>query len=143
MSSPDVSPTPEPPRFSVPVPRPLWIFLATVVLAIVTVGVQVALPIYREEVSKRAIIEASGLMVSRERQRGWTLDKRRWGTSETITVDISEAKVTDDSMLAHVGALRTAEVVSAKNTLITDGVLAHLKGLKKLRSLDLDNTMVT
>lgn len=45
----------EPRRFALPLPRPLWIALATVVLIVVGLGLRFGLPIYRQQVAIREI----------------------------------------------------------------------------------------
>lgn len=52
--------TPESRRFSIRLPRPLWIGLATVVLVVVTIGLQFGVPIYRRHVAIREIERLGG-----------------------------------------------------------------------------------
>ena len=42
---------PELRRFSIRLPRPLWIGLAAIVLVVVAVGLRVGVPIYRQQVA--------------------------------------------------------------------------------------------
>ena len=46
---------PEPRKFSVQLPRPLWIGLTTVVLVVVAIGLRIGAPIYRQQVAIREI----------------------------------------------------------------------------------------
>ena len=62
MSNP-TSPDPiavEPRRFSIRLPRPMSIFLATVLLVVVSVGLRFGIPIYRQQVAIREIEQVGG-----------------------------------------------------------------------------------
>src|SRR5579859_4597501 len=56
--STDATGFPERDRFSIPLPRPLWIALATVVLVVMAIGLGIGAPIYRQQ---RAIQEINRL----------------------------------------------------------------------------------
>jgi hypothetical protein len=43
--------TSEPRRYSIEMPRPLWIGVATIVLIVASVGLRIGIPIYRQELA--------------------------------------------------------------------------------------------
>ncbi len=62
MSATDAN-TPELPRVSIRLPRPLWMGFATAVLVVLAIGLGVAVPIYRQHLAIREIKRLGGLGV--------------------------------------------------------------------------------
>ena len=60
MTTSTLGPTPHESRFSIRVPRPLWIGLATGVLIVTGGALRIGLPIYREQVAIREIKRLGG-----------------------------------------------------------------------------------
>ena len=68
-------PTPELRRFSIRLPRPLWIGLAAAVLVVLGVGVQIGVPIYRQQVVIREIEQVGGIALTFPRGPEWVRDR--------------------------------------------------------------------
>jgi hypothetical protein len=79
----------DPRRVSIPLPRPLWIGLVAVVLAVVATGLQFGLPIYRQQAAIREIERAGGRVHVVPRGPAW--------------LDLDSTQVTDAG-LVHVRA---------------------------------------
>jgi len=62
---------PEPRRFSIRLPRPLWIGVAAVVMAMLVIGLKIGLPIYREQTALREIQRLGGSIVMHPRGPAW------------------------------------------------------------------------
>ena len=151
-------------------PRPLWIGLAACVLVIVAIGVQVGVPIYRQESAIREIERLGGTVQLRPRGPQWLRDRigdraqRLCGeiagvylrdcpaTDETLRtvcrlpglkgLSLSNTNVTDAG-LAELKSLTRLERLWLANTAVTDAGLAHLKDLTALQELWLENTQVS
>jgi len=63
--------TPEPRRFSIRLPRPLWIAMATFAVVVVTVGLRLGVPIYRQQVAVREIELLGGTVRTLPRGPEW------------------------------------------------------------------------
>ncbi len=97
-------------RFSIPLPRPLWIGVAAVVLVVVAVGLRIAVPIYRQQVAIREITRLRGKV----RQVAWGPEWLR--------------KRVTDAGVAQLKKLTCLEQVNLMGTLVTDAGVADLKG---------------
>src|SRR5262249_22199444 len=148
MSSTSDRPTlADPRRFSVPLPRALWIGIVAVVLVVVALGLQIGVPIYRQQVAIREIERVGGYVTLGSRGPEWLRDWLGFGGKWVEFVDPPIAvylmgSSADDATLVHLRAIRTLEQV-ALNTQVTDAGLSHLKGLDHLEVLRLDGTQVT
>lgn len=160
--------TPEPRRFSLRLPRPLWIGVATVVIVILAVGTWFGIPVYHQQVAIREI-EVSGSWV--EVTRGGPDFLRRWIGDEWMKVfDIPKTVVIrgrgvaaaeqvkvlksvtalsfwstqiSDERLSCLESLSRLELLDLRDTAITGAGLVHLRKLQSLRRLDLSGTRVT
>src|SRR5437879_6523126 len=101
-------PTPaEPRRFSIRLPRPMWIGLATVLLIGAAIFVRVGLPIYRQHLAIREIERLGGYVETRPRGPEWLRDwvgNERFRLCEDVDlvrVDRPTVAVTE-ATLAHV-----------------------------------------
>ena len=118
----DTPMSPDPRRFSIRVPRPLWIGLATVVLVVITIGVRLGLPIYRQQVAIREIERAGGSIRVSPRGPAWL---RQW--------------VGEDRMKPF----DFVDGISLGNSRVTDATLGHMRAMTHLQTLCLANTRVT
>jgi len=138
--------TQEPRRFSIRLPRPLWIGLATVVLVVVAVGRWFGVPIYRQQVVIGEIDLLGGDIFANPRGPEWFRDligDRRM----TLFEDVIEAQLlltpTTDATLDQISQLTRMQNLYLGHTQVTDAGLAHLQKLTNLEILDLDDTAVT
>src|SRR5579864_1082896 len=76
---------PDPRRFSIRLPRPLWIGLATVVLVVVAVTLRIGVPIYREQAAIREIERVGGKTERRPVGPEWL--RRLVGDEKTLIFD--------------------------------------------------------
>jgi hypothetical protein len=133
-------------RFTVRLPRPLWIGLVTLLLIVMSVGLRLGLPIYRQHAAVRAIQRLGRDVTLRTRCPQWLRDRvgeeRANLFDEVVEVDLGETAA-DDSMLVHVGQLRGLQTLFLNHTKVTDTGLAHLTSLTGLQSLYLGDTAVT
>ena len=139
-------PTPELRRFSIRLPRPLWIGLAAAVLVVLGVGVQIGVPIYRQQVVIREIEQVGGIALTFPRGPEWVRDRVGDDWMRLIE-DVREVqlvvKPATDATLGHIGELGSLQRLYLDQTLVTDEGLAHLKRLSSLEKLSLNNTQVT
>ena len=160
----------KPIRFAIPLPRPLCIFVATVMLAIVGTALQFGLRIHRQQRAIRAIEQLGGGIRIRNTAPSWLksvlsdgmkkpfeeaydagfletelqdADLRHLAElTELEGVAISEAQITD-AALVHVEGLTRMESVLIWDPRLTDDGLAHLRRLKKLKEIDIESTLIT
>jgi Leucine-rich repeat (LRR) protein len=138
--------TPEPRRMALSLPRPLWLGLAAVVMAVTVLVLQVGVPIYREQVARSDLERAGGVISTRQGGPEWLRrqigDARMKFFDHVVKVDLS-VKSASDGALARIAGLSRLEQLWLGNTRVSDGGLAHLKGLTSLKQLWLGNTQVT
>jgi hypothetical protein len=138
--------TPEPRRFSIRLPRPMWIGVAAGVLVVLVVALRVGIPIYRQQVAIREIERLGGWVLTEERGPNWL---RRWVGDKATTFGLAtsavftETKITDADLVVLAPQLRNFERLILARTHITDAGLIHLRGLTDLRELDLDDTDIS
>jgi hypothetical protein len=162
----------ERPRFSIRLPRPLWMGVATVLLVAATVALRVGLPIYRRQEAILEIERLGGYVHFRHEDRKVlrkSLRVRLASLFDDVTDVCLNFTPTNDASLRYVcRALPGLESLSLYNTLITDAGFAdvsenqptlrelnlgltaitdaslpRLKALKNLRELYLEGTQVT
>src|SRR6266478_2521471 len=137
--------TPDPRRFSIRLPRPLWIGVAAVVLSAVEVGVQFGLPIYRQQAAMREFKRIGGHVITRHVGPEWLRqflgDERMKLFDDAYFVNLQDKEV-DDSGLALLASLRRLEYLNLRRTAITGGGLIHLRQATRLESLGLGQTRV-
>jgi len=136
----------EPRRFAVRLPRPLWFGFATATLVVIAVGLQVGIPLYRQQVAVRDVERAGGTVFMRPRgprwRRHWIGEERMRRLDCVISVDLHAKKATDRT-LAHVGWLTELEYLGLGSTPVTDAGLSHVQTLSKLAHLNIDDTLTT
>ena len=143
---PPIRSLPSPAAFRSGLRAALWIGLAAVVLVVVAVGLQVGLPIYRQQVAIREIKRLGGYMNTRERGPAWVQrlmgDERMDLLDEVVYVALDEKDVNDET-LRHLSCLTGLEGLALTGTRVTDAGLAHLQKLTRLSELSICDTKVT
>ncbi len=170
MSAP-ASVTPNARRFSIRLPRPLWIGLAALGLIVAAVVLQFGLPICRQQVAIAEIKRLGGQVEIPETAPGWL--RRQLGHTRTKLFEnatsvyfwrnrmvadshlscldglphlsylsLTATRISDDG-IKQLRKLRNLETIQLEETEITDAGLAHLKGMKSLKCLELYGTRVT
>jgi hypothetical protein len=164
---------PEPRRFSIRMPRPLWIGLAAGILIVLAVGLQIGLPIWRHRAASRLITELGGVVAIQE--GGPALLRRRIGDERMSVFDrvrsvrfvgvepVPDAALAElkwlatsedlevmvdggeigDSSLRHFRSLFGIKTLVLCSTQISDAGLVNLQSLTKIQSLDVSHTHVT
>jgi hypothetical protein len=137
---------PESSRFSIRLPRPLWLGVVTVVLVVVATGLQIGVPSYRHHVAIREIERRGGEVRTRKSGldwlRPWVGDDRMRAFESVEAVQLNGPHVTDAD-LEHIKWLTSLEGVVLRGTRVTDTGLEHLVGLRNLRNVVLDGAPVT
>jgi hypothetical protein len=136
---------PEPRRFLMLLPRPLWIGMSTVVLVGMAVGLRFGLPIYRQWIAIREIERMGGYVTTIPTINNWLRRRLDKGTmksfDEVVDVRLTGNRATD-STLRHMKLLRSLRTLVLYGTQVTDAGLEHLEGLTSLEWLDLTETRV-
>lgn len=171
MSAPvPTSPIPGPRRVSLPLPRPLWIGLATGALIVASVGLRIGLPIYRRHVAICRLESAGAVISTYQIRPKWLrelLGPQLTRPFERIyQVDLEVLQATDadlaplrslpdvqylaiyskqitDAGIENLAELTSLVKLSASGPGLTDGALRHLAGLRSLEELDVSLTGVT
>jgi hypothetical protein len=129
-------------RVSIRLPRPLWIGVAAAMMAVAAIGVQVGLPIYRQQVAIREIEHFNGSVQLHARGPEWL---RQWiGEKRMECVDkpwhvVFRANEATLSRRSRFGGV----IVATAGPLIDDAALTCVLGLPTLESLDLAFSNVT
>ncbi|MGE5195678.1 MAG: hypothetical protein ACM3U2_24565, partial [Deltaproteobacteria bacterium] len=136
----------DPRRFSIRLPRPLWIGLAATVLVVAAAALHLGMPIYRQHVCIREIERVGGVALTFPRGPEWLRDRvgdeRMRLFEDVVEVQIIVKPATEET-LRHVGELTSLQRLYLDGTPVTDDWLVHLKGLSRLEKLSLRNTPVT
>jgi len=105
---------PEPRRFSIRLPRPFWLGMATVVLVVVAAGLRIGVPIYRQQAAVREIERADPKSYILRRPRGptwlrdWVGEERMEPFDDVVTLSI-DTKANTDATLRQVNWLTSLE----------------------------------
>jgi hypothetical protein len=136
----------KPRRFSIRSPMASWIVLATVVLAVVAVGLGIGVPIWRQQAASREIERLGGLTDVRNDGPEWLQDFMGPKDAQIFNV-ITRVRLggTDfgDGNMSVLSGLGTVERLVLYNTRVTDSGLVHVRGLRNLKGLYLHGTRVT
>jgi hypothetical protein len=143
--APNHSP-PEPRRFSIWLPRPLWIGVAAVVLALAGVGARFGLPLLRKQLAVTAM-EQAGVRVTTVKGgpdwlRRWAGDERMRPFDEVRGAEFLDDEFTDGD-LALLRATPELDFLSISSAEVTDAGLHHVAELRLLESLSLYRTQVS
>ncbi len=173
MTTPAPNPTPAGPRrLSVRLPRPLWIGLAAAVLILIAFGLEIGLPIYRQNVAIREIRRLGGMVQTLPAGPTWLRkligDERAESFEHVEVVDFRDTKISDgelENVLQRIGTgivaldlaetqvtdiglkavrrMTTLKYLFLDGTRVTDAGLIHLRGFTSVRKLGLERTHVT
>ncbi len=151
-------------------PRPLWIFLLTVALAVVFVGLRFGIPLYRQAVAALKIEQFGGVVTKEPMGPNWLrgiVGEQRIAALDKVTavvlwhLDLENADFEclkwlpnlkeltiegtqiPDAGLENLKGLAELRILSLANTSITDAGLKRLKGSAKIRELNLEGTKIT
>jgi hypothetical protein len=127
-------------------PRPLSLFLLTILLVILGLALRIGLPIYKQQMAIRQVRRLGGEVEVRMNGPKWLSDRLPDCCKEALgsvwQVDLQMTDVTD----ADLTFLRTFPNVlelSLSDSQVTDGGLQQLSELRRLETLMLANTRVT
>jgi hypothetical protein len=131
-----------------PISRPRSIFLATVVLVVVAVGLRFGIQIYRQQVAIREIERLGGFMrVTQNYYWVSPLWVYQFQRRTRFCVDVWEVDLTSSDVreadMAWLKWLPTLQRLDLSFTQVGDGALPDLSALKSLQCLDLATTNVT
>jgi hypothetical protein len=129
--------TPDSPRFSIRLPRPLWIGLAAVALSIVAVGFRFVLPSYRQHMAIREIERVGGYVIMRPPNLAWL---PRWLQDCVYGGDPTDFWLARDRMPWIRGievAFGAGDEVGCIGPAFTDAGMARIATLTELRCLRL------
>lgn len=136
-------------RISIPVPRALWIGIATLLLLLVTCGINVGVPFYRQLTVGLAVQRLGGRIETRSGGPNWV--RRIVGSEatawfgEVAEVDLGHTATTDIDLrnLVALRGLANLQTLNLSGTSVTDDGIAHLTRLGKLRTLYLNGTRIS
>lgn len=133
-------------RFSIRLPRPLWVGLVAVVMIVAYAGLRIGTPIYRQELAIQHLNQAGAYMLTNERGpawlRRWIGRKRMRGYNEVVSVELSGDDA-DDHLIATFKSLKNLKWVSLKQSRVTDAGLAQVKGITTLETLEIESLLIT
>jgi hypothetical protein len=133
-------------RFSVRIPRPLWLGVAAVVLIVVAAGLSFGLPIYRQHAAIREIGRLGGSGEVHYKGPQWLqrlLGYQRTQFLGVITVVRLGGTDFGDSDMWFLSGLGSVERVVLWDTRVTDSGLVHLRSTGRLTRVYLHGTQVT
>jgi hypothetical protein len=137
--------TPEPRRFSLRLPSPLSMLVSTVALIVMSVGLLVGIPAYRQQSAIGEIKRLGGQIETRPRGPKWMRDamgeERMQPFDDVVEVKLRDTRA-NDAALVYVGRLGGLQRLWLANTRLTDAGLVHLTGLTRLEELSLAQTDV-
>jgi len=127
-------------------PRPLSLFLLTVVLVLGGLGLRFGIPIFRQQMAIREIRRLGGDVYRRpggpEWLRKWLPDSCQQVIGRVRDVDLGTSEVTDADLVL-LREFPEAERLSLARSQVTDAGLRQLSGLDHLDGVILDRTDVT
>jgi hypothetical protein len=133
-------------RFSIRLPRPLWVGAVALVLIVVAFGISFGVPIYRQQAARREIGRLGGRLEEKYHGPQWL--RRLLGYDRTRVFDVINVvrlggtDFGDGDMQFLIG-LGSVEHVVLYDTKVTDSALVHLRTLGRLKRLYLHGTQVT
>jgi hypothetical protein len=143
-------------RFSIRLPRPLWIGVATTLMIVVVAALRFGLPVYRQRAAKNAL-RGQGAYIETEyrgpaslgnppmkvdgRDEEWEKNslRRLFYDVTLVSMENDDFGDSDLRLFQDFPALKRAELSYCR---VTDTGLASLRGLMQLEALMLDNTSI-
>jgi hypothetical protein len=147
-TAPNLAPVESRP-FSIRLPRPLWIGVATAVVIVVSLGLRVGLPIYRQHAAVAEIERLGGMVFTEPCGPEWlepllyNIDQDLGDQLVTVTSVCLEGRPVRDDTLDHLVWLSDVKELRLNLTEMTDARLARLKELRNLKRVDLVQCPVT
>jgi len=135
--------------YSIRMPRPLWIGLATTVLIVVSLGLRVGLPMYRQHIAVAEVERLGGVVFTQPCGPEWLesllykIDQDLGDRLVIVSGVCLEGRPMTDESLDHLVWLSDLEELLLSHTEMTDARLARLKNLKNLKKVSLDQCPVT
>ncbi len=133
-------------RFSISVPRPLWIGLAAIVVIVTAAGLRLGLPKFLQQMAIRQVERLGGSVGTNPVGPEWL--RSRVGRIfpiffvEVLRVDLRGTEA-DDATLVHLKGFPRLYHLRLSGTRVTDTGLAHLEDLTELGFLELQGTQIT
>src|SRR5262245_6476235 len=92
----------EPRRFSIRLPRPLWIGLAAAMLILIAFGLRFGLPIYRQHAALQEIKRLGGIVYTVPAGpawlRDWIGDERMERFEDIVAIDFRDTRFSDGNL---------------------------------------------
>jgi Leucine-rich repeat (LRR) protein len=133
-------------RFTIWLPRPLWIGLPTAVLLVIAIMLHVGLPMSRQQIAIREVKRLGGTVETGSRCLEWlrtfTGGQPTLPFEDVTWIGLAGTPATDATMVLA-GRFTRLEWLILDGTRVTDAGLAELENLAVLEGLDLSNTQVT
>jgi hypothetical protein len=150
MSTAAPNPAPaESRRFPLRVPRPLWIGIAAAVVVVISLGLRVGLPIYRQQVAIAEIERVGGVVFTQPCGPEW-LESLLYGIDQdlgdrlvTVSAVCLDGRPVTDRTLERLLWLGDLQELMLNRTEMTDARLARLQQLKTLKKISLAKCPVT
>lgn len=132
--------------FSMRLPSPLSVGLATVVLIVAAIGLRIGIPIYREQAAIREIKRLGGWVETLQGGPGWLrsiLGNDRMARFDNVFAVNLAGTPANDETCAHFAGTPKLRLLILDQTQITDAGLARLANLRNIVGLDLGSTQIT
>ena len=136
----------EPRRFSIRLPRPLWIGLAALVLIVGAAGLHIGLLAYRQHVAIREIEAGGGGIDLKLRGPDWMrqcLGKDRMRVFDEVFYVQLIGSVSTDTILGNLNGLPSLRELHAARSQLSDQGMIHVGAVSGLEFLDIAGTNVT
>jgi hypothetical protein len=128
------------------VPHPLSLFLVTVLLVLLGLGLRFGVPIYRQQLSMQQIRRLGGEVTTSEYGRAWLVSHLPNGCVDALgtacKVHLANPEVTDAETVI-LEPLTNLRFLSLHGTQVSDSGLACLGRMSSLEDLDLSRTQIT
>jgi hypothetical protein len=128
------------------VPRPLTLFLLTVVLVLLGLALRIGLPIYKQQIAIREVRRLGGDVSTSVYGPAWLVSHLPNGCVDALgtacKVHLANLEVTDAETVI-LEPLTNLRFLSLNGTQVSDSGLACLGSMSSLQDLDLSSTQIT
>ena len=135
-----------PVHFSVRLPRPLWIFLASVAIAVVSLGLRFGEPIWRRQLAIWELERIGGRLSFDKTGPSWLRElvgDRRMRAFDAVDWINFRSTPFYDWHVTYMNAFPALRGIELDGTQITDSGVARLENFRKLEHLSLSDTPIT